>query len=185
MATAGSMIVNVDVSDPEALAYYARRCSQLEVKLADLREVEAQRMKMNTDLARKCDELHKKLHAVEMSRRPSSLVYLASPYTHIQPEVMEARYQAALEKTAQLTRQGAAVFSPIVHSHPMGLAFNLPQDWSFWERVDRAFIAQCSELLVLCLPGWEQSTGVRAEIAIAHQLGIPVRMLPADLAAAA
>jgi len=74
------------------------------------------------------------------------------------------------------------VFSPIVHSHPL-VAFSLPTGWDFWERIDRAYLARCDELVVLMLDGWQESTGVRAEIALARDLGKPVRFLGVDEAA--
>ena len=74
------------------------------------------------------------------------------------------------------------MFSPIVHSHPL-VAFSLPTGWDFWERIDRAYLARCDELVVLMLDGWQESTGVRAEIALARDLGKPVRFLGVDEAA--
>jgi nucleoside 2-deoxyribosyltransferase len=107
------------------------------------------------------------------------VIYLASPYSHADPAVREARYQAACRTTAALLRAGLVVFSPIVHSHPL-VAFALPTGWDFWERIDRAYLARCDELVVLMLDGWKESTGVRAEIALARGLGKPVRFLGVD-----
>jgi len=50
-------------------------------------------------------------------------------------------------------------------------------DWQFWQRHDLAFLAFCDEMVVLKLPGWEESIGVRAEIAAARTLGKPVTFL--------
>jgi nucleoside 2-deoxyribosyltransferase len=110
------------------------------------------------------------------------MIYLASPYSHADPAVREARYQAACRATAALLKAGLVVFSPIVHSHPL-VAFALPTGWDFWERIDRAYLARCDELVVLTLDGWRESTGVRAEIALARALGKPVRFLGVDEAA--
>lgn len=52
-----------------------------------------------------------------------------------------------------------------------------PGGWEFWEAYDRDMISRCDEVAVLRLSGWENSTGVRAEIAIAEELGLPVRYL--------
>jgi len=110
------------------------------------------------------------------------MIYLASPYSHADPAVREARYRAACRATAALLRAGLVVFSPIVHSHPL-VAFDLPTGWDFWEPIDRAYLARCDEVVVLTLDGWQQSTGVRAEIALARGLGKPVRFLGVDEAA--
>jgi len=73
------------------------------------------------------------------------------------------------------------VFSPIAHSHPL-TRYGLPTDWTFWRRYDRAHMERCDELAVLMLDGWRESKGVRAEMAIARELNMPVRMIyPADV----
>lgn len=106
------------------------------------------------------------------------LVYLASPYTHSDPAVQEARFHAVCRHAAGMMRGGVRVFSPIAHTHPIAV-HGLPGDWDFWKEYDRGFIEMCAEVLVLMLPGWDQSKGVRAEIAIARELGKPVRYVDA------
>lgn len=104
------------------------------------------------------------------------MIYLASPYTHPDPAIQEERFRAVCAYAATMMRQGLRVFSPIAHTHHIALC-GLPGGWEFWEAYDRDMIARCDEVAVLCLPGWEESTGVRAEIAIAAELGLPVRYL--------
>jgi len=101
------------------------------------------------------------------------MLYLASPYSHPNPAVRDERYHAACTAVAKLLREGHAVFSPIIHSHPL-VSHGLPTDWSFWERQDLAHLQRCDELVVLMLDGWEQSVGVQAEIQHAAELGKPV-----------
>lgn len=102
------------------------------------------------------------------------LVYLACPYSHPDPAVRESRFQAANRVAADLMRQGAFVFSPISHTHPIALAGDLPLGWEFWEGYDRAVLAACGSMIVLTLEGWRESLGVQAEIGIALEMGIPV-----------
>ena len=104
------------------------------------------------------------------------VVYLASPYSHPDPRVRQARFQAACRAAAALLSAGEIVFSPIAHSHPIA-AHGLPTDWEFWECADGELLRRCDELLVLMLPGWQESRGVQAEIAMARELGMPVRYL--------
>jgi len=104
------------------------------------------------------------------------MIYLASPYSHPDPRVREHRFRAACQATASLLRDGHVIFSPIVHSHPL-VAFGLPTVWSSWERIDRAYLERCDEVMVLMLDGWEASIGVQAEIGIARALGKPVRFV--------
>ena len=107
-----------------------------------------------------------------------SLVYLACPYTHPDPSVREARFRAVTRAAAVLMREGVHVFSPITHTHPVLLAGDLPCVWEYWEEYDRAFLDACRALVVLQEDGWEQSTGVRAEVALAEKLGLPCYFVP-------
>ncbi|MEX0937329.1 MAG: DUF1937 family protein [Pirellulales bacterium] len=102
------------------------------------------------------------------------MIYLASPYSHDDANVREARYEAACRAVASLLRSGCFAYSPIVHSHPLA-AYGLPTDWKFWESIDRRHLSHCDELAVLTLDGWTTSVGVQAEIRIAHEYGKPVR----------
>jgi hypothetical protein len=107
------------------------------------------------------------------------MIYLASPYSHPDPQVREKRFEAACRAAAELLRQGQSVFAPICHSHPI-CEYGLPLDWQFWQPHDRRFLETCDEIVVLMLAGWEESVGVQAEIAIARELGKPVRLLAAE-----
>jgi hypothetical protein len=110
-----------------------------------------------------------------MTERP--LVYLACPYSHPDPAVREERFHASNRAAAQLMGQGIMVFSPISHTHPIAVAGDLPKGWDFWERYDRAVLSCCCKVVILQIDGWEQSTGVQAEIRIAVEMGIPVEFL--------
>ena len=98
------------------------------------------------------------------------LVYLASPYTHADPAVMEARFQAATRYAARLMGQGVNVFSPIAYTHVI-LQHGLPVDWDFWKQYGEKWLAVCDSMIVLMLDGWEASKGVNAEIAIMGAAG--------------
>lgn len=103
-----------------------------------------------------------------------TLIYLASPYSHPDPAVREGRFHEACKMAAVLMREGYLVFSPIAHSHPLAAGWGLPLVFDYWEAFDRRMIAACDELHVLQLPGWQESTGVQAEMEIAFELGKPV-----------
>jgi hypothetical protein len=103
----------------------------------------------------------------------TGLVYMASPYSHPDPSVMEARFTSACREAARFMRKGVLLFSPIAHTHPIA-QFDLPKDWTFWARYDRFILEKCCGVLVLMLDGWEQSKGVAGELLIAAELGLPV-----------
>lgn len=103
------------------------------------------------------------------------LIYLASPYSHPDPEIRRQRFETVCFAAANLMREGHHIFSPIAHTHPIALHGELPKGWEFWQEYDRKIIAVCGELWVLRMDGWDKSVGVQAEIKIAEELGIPVK----------
>lgn len=105
------------------------------------------------------------------------LVYLAVPYSHPDPAVREARFQAANRTAAKLMAAGDFVFSPISHTHPIALAGGLPLGWDYWEQYDRAVLACCYRFIILKLDGWMTSKGVKAESSIAEELGIEIETI--------
>ncbi|MBN2475891.1 MAG: DUF1937 family protein, partial [Pirellulales bacterium] len=62
-----------------------------------------------------------------------TLLYLAGPYTHPEPAVRQARFDAACRAAAELIRQGKTVFSPVAHGHAI-CCYGVPSDWEFWQR---------------------------------------------------
>jgi hypothetical protein len=106
------------------------------------------------------------------------MIYLACPYSHPDPAVRDQRFLAACRATAELIREGHTVFSPVLIGHSLAHE-GLPGDWDFWEPHDREQLTQARALVVLMLPGWEESIGVQGEIAIARAIGLPIAYLPA------
>lgn len=103
-------------------------------------------------------------------------IYLASPYSHPDANVRDARFKAACKKAAEYLAEGKCVFSPIAHSHPM-VEFLPPEkcmDFDFWMTADLPILRDAAELHVLMLDGWMTSRGVSREIEYADQVGIPV-----------
>jgi len=88
------------------------------------------------------------------------MIYLASPYTHPQKKVMTRRYLQVKKYAVELMKQGHCVFSPILYGHP--IKANLPKDFD-WIDFDLNILKECDCLLVLCLPGWDESKGISEE----------------------
>lgn len=105
---------------------------------------------------------------------PGPFSYLACPYVHHDPSVRQARFEAANLAAATLIAQGELVISPLSHCCPIAEAKELPREWEYWGRFDRALLGCCSKLIVLMVDGWEESVGVRGEIEYAASLGLPV-----------
>jgi hypothetical protein len=112
-----------------------------------------------------------------MNPQFGKLVYLASPYTHKNPAICEARFLEAVFCCGWLMvhTKDTYFYSPIAHTHPIAVRVKLPIEWEFWANFDECILSRCSELWVLTAPGWSRSTGVTAEIKIAEKLNLPVR----------
>jgi len=106
-----------------------------------------------------------------------SLIYLASPYTHDCEAVQEGRFRAVVKVAADLMRDKKYIFSPIAHCHPISI-YGLPAGWEFWAEYCRLMVSRCDEVVVLMMPGWEESKGISREVEIATELGKKVTYLP-------
>jgi hypothetical protein len=103
-----------------------------------------------------------------------TLIYLATPYSHPDAAVMERRFREVTRVAGDMMRRGDLVFSPISHTHPIALVCDLPKGWDYWQSFDKTMLRACGRVVVLMQDGWEESVGVRAEIAMAQEMGIPV-----------
>lgn len=109
-----------------------------------------------------------------------SYTYLASPYSHPDPEVREQRFQAVCRAAARLMREGEQVFSPIAHTHPIAMAGCLPGDWEFWREYDEEMLSHAGKFTILTLRWWSLSKGVHDETVIARRLGLPIEYMAPD-----
>lgn len=111
------------------------------------------------------------------------VIYLASPYSHKNERIQDARFCAAKEATWLLMKNGLMVYSPIVHGHTVAhLQTNCePLVWTHqqWLDLDLEIVKRFDEVWVLCLPGWEKSKGVQMELDFAKELGKPIVFLDA------
>src|SRR5690554_3426769 len=90
--------------------------------------------------------------------------YLASPYTHADPAVMQERWEAVKTYAGPLMIEGYYLYCPILHTHPVALDYKLPPEFEWWEGFNRAFISISAGVIVADIEGWETSRGVRHEI---------------------
>lgn len=110
-----------------------------------------------------------------MSFQPK-LVYVASPYSHEDPAVVEHRMEIYSRIDAKLIAQGLITISPLMKHHILKYE-KLPGDWAYWQRYSETLLQKCDALFIICLDGWKTSTGVQAELALAIKLGLPVTYL--------
>lgn len=131
-----------------------------------------------------------------LRRQQQYIAYLGQPYSHPDPKMRQVRYDMAMIATTWLLANGIAVYSPIVHCHPLssiglkpkavvGHDYTRGSDQHIWEKLNRAHITRSAEFIILELAGWQDSVGlmgndeVEGEVAYAESISIPVTRLPA------
>lgn len=102
--------------------------------------------------------------------------YLASPYSHPDPNVRHIRALQAADVAAILMCRGEFVIPAVPLGELMAHRMKNPTtDWAAWAGFCLELIRRCDTLTVLAIPGWRTSQGVTAEIAQAERLGMPIR----------
>ena len=112
-----------------------------------------------------------------MQLKYRKLVYLASPYTHTDPEIREKRFKDVCKAAAVLFSKGYFVFSPIAMTHPISSQNNLPVPYHFWQEFDELMISRSDYFVILKLDGWEKSVGVAEESKFAMLIGKKIHYL--------
>lgn len=109
-----------------------------------------------------------------------SFIYLASPYTDDNEKTQTLRAFAAAQVAAILMEQGFVVYSPIVHGVSLQRFMTELHDNDWWMKQCYAFLRRSERLFVLCIPGWQESRGVRLEIRAAELLGMDIEFVNPD-----
>jgi len=99
------------------------------------------------------------------------MIYIASPYSHPDQIVRGRRYDEVMAITARLIEGGIHAMSPIVHSHEMAERHNMKGDFDFWHGYCLTMLDSCSAMIVVQLPGWNASAGVKVEMQHAIKTG--------------
>ena len=92
------------------------------------------------------------------------MIYIASPYSHPDPTVMQRRFEEVERFTAWCLKRDLIAISPIVYGHEMAKKHELPTDAAWWARFNHRLFNQCTLMYLLQLPGWRESKGVALEL---------------------
>lgn len=113
----------------------------------------------------------------------NKLIYLAAPYSHKDPGVMQLRRAIIAHMAAKFMEQGHHVYSPITESACYAEnSATLGGNWSTWSKHDRIMLIKCDEMWVLKLKGYDKSVGVQNEIAICNEpdVNLPIRYIEVE-----
>ncbi len=100
--------------------------------------------------------------------------YLATPYTHVNPSIVDARVRETMRYAHALLSAGYTVFSPILHCHNMANNHDMPTDAKFWWEYNLAHLQAFKRVIVCEIDGWKMSTGVKMEIQWARDNDVPL-----------
>lgn len=98
------------------------------------------------------------------------LIYIASPFTTDNYSLKIDRFKTVCECCSVLMGKGLHVFSPIAHGWPIAEAGDLSTDWLYWKEVCETMVSRCQRFIVVTMDGWDESTGVKAEIEYAKDV---------------
>lgn len=111
-------------------------------------------------------------------RKP--VAYLSSPYSDPDLKVRQYRQRAATQMTSDLAAKGVLVYSPLTHNVPVDLVGGFGDLQSRLD-FDHSMLSRCDKLLVLKLPGWENSKGLKVAIDLAKKLNLPIEEIEPGL----
>lgn len=109
------------------------------------------------------------------------LIFVSTPYSHEDEDVKMDRQLTVKAYVAKLMNEGLFAYSPIASCLDLAKKHDLPTDWDYWNNYCEAMLERCDIMHVIMMEGWDVSTGVKEEIAIATELNIPIiYMIPDD-----
>lgn len=116
-----------------------------------------------------------------------SLLYIAQPYTHMDPAVMDLRAACGKQALAWMIRHGIPSFAPVPHTHDatkyaeIYLGDGRHGDHEYWMVMDKTVLARaCNVMAMLALPGWRESRGLAEERDYCLEHNIAIVNVPWD-----
>jgi len=102
-------------------------------------------------------------------------IFVAGPFNHPDKEVMDYRTKTIAEYCVKIFNEGNFPVSALLSGLSFANYGNLPTDTETWRNFSIKYVEGCDELHILKLEGWEESSGLKTEIATAERLGILIK----------
>lgn len=106
-----------------------------------------------------------------------SLIFISSPYSHSDPNVIEENFIKVTELVVYLTNKGITAISPITYGHTLLKYMNSDNDWETWKDFCLTFLNKSDELWVYKMEGWNRSRGVAEEIEFAVKNNLNIKYI--------
>ena len=107
----------------------------------------------------------------------NELIYVACPYTHQDPKIVQLRYAVSAQVARQLFKEGLMVFAASMHNSLIAAMSGVGDQFSKWVEFNHLMIERVDKLIVVTMEGWEQSRGVQDQIDYAKKLGKHIEMI--------
>lgn len=104
----------------------------------------------------------------------ADLIFVSAPYSAPFKHVIETRMAIYARSMALFAQRGDNVVGVLWMHFALEYVPSLGNDYATWEAYTKALLGRCDRLRVLKVHGWEESPGVKDEIAYAFACGIPV-----------
>lgn len=111
--------------------------------------------------------------------KPMVDCFIAGPYTHADPAVRQYRHDCLTRAYAQIIASRKSGVCCITLTHMPDVFLSQQQQVEtlgsdFWTDADVPFMHMARRLVVVMLPGWEESSGTQKEIAYFRHHGKPI-----------
>lgn len=90
--------------------------------------------------------------------------FIASPY-RAYPLGLDAAFKLACDARGLLIKAGVPTYSPIVSTHPIVMRCGLDAFSDIWLTTEAPIRQRACGMILLLADGWQQSEGMKAEIA--------------------
>lgn len=112
-------------------------------------------------------------------KRKVKLYYLASPYTHSNPNIMKNRLVKVAKLAALLFKKGIHIFPVMSATSSMAKYGNMRDTtWTSWAELDLNYLSRCDSILVSTLDKeWTTSVGMYAEVLFSSTNNIPAALV--------
>lgn len=116
------------------------------------------------------------------SLHQDELIYLGSPYSHVDPVVRMNRAALVSQLAGKFMKCGRIIYCPIAETVFIAQFTELlDTTFNFWRDQDIPKLSRCTDLWVSLIDGWKQSVGLRHEIYYALSHNIPVSFVSLDM----